>query len=191
MKNIRTFSLAAVTILLVNVSTQAQTKFGTLNFDIGFATGKLADNYAMIMFGGGFGYEMPVGSKLGVGASIGYTFLRGKEVTDPNSGYYYETESSYFIPIQAIGKYYFIDPQDGFYAGLHAGIHMYEQLEYNGDPWAPDYTATATSSFSWAPCFGFVGTHFDMSLRLQFISTPDEATSYIGFRAGYFLFSNH
>ena len=153
--------------------------------------GTLADNYFMMMYGAGFAYEVPVGSKMGLGGAVGYTLLVGTEVVDDAGGYSYTTEGSYFVPIQAFTKYYFKEQQDGLYMALHAGIHMYEESVFNNDPYSPGFTTTGKTAFSWAPAVGLVGSRIDMSLRYQLISTPGEATSYIGLRFGILLFSNN
>ncbi|HEX2617713.1 MAG TPA: outer membrane beta-barrel protein [Flavobacteriales bacterium] len=114
-------------------------------------------------FGVTLGYEIPVGDNLGVMAQAGWMTFSGKDI---DLGPFGTIEGPSFtaIPIQVGAKYYFTDNQEGFYAGLLTGVHLFTPEEGDG-----------TTDFGVAPLLGYIiGENIDISLRYQMLFHKEE-----------------
>ncbi len=162
-----------------------QLSFGA---DIALPQGDWSKEYSLGV-GPNVGFELPVGSKLGVTVQVGYTFLMlkgdAKDILDGAS----------LIPAQAGLKYYFTESQKGFYAHGQVGIHSFsEKFKALPAPFNTEAETESTTNFSWAIGVGYQLERFDLAARYNSISPKEEegggeaeALSYIGVRVAYLL----
>jgi hypothetical protein len=117
-------------------------------------------------FGVTLGFELPVGDNLGVMAQAGWMTFAGKDI---DLGPFGTVKGPSFtaIPIQIGAKYYFTDNQEGFYAGVLTGVHLFTPEEGDG-----------TTDFGVAPMVGYiVGENIDISLRYQLLFHKEDVTT--------------
>jgi len=173
-------------LLLFTNSVFAQENRFSAGVELALPMGDFADA-AGIGFGASLRYEIPLGEQLGVMATLGYLSFTEEE---PTPGYSFQTA---MIPIQIGLKYYFMESQDGFYAAVQTGVHLFStkvETPEVKDPFgniifpAVDDTETSTE-FSIAPGIGYHLENVDVGLRYQLIFTEGESTSYLGLRLAY------
>lgn len=141
----------------------------------------MADDGASLILGPTLGYELPIGvSKVGVTLQAGYQLV----FVDADADERYQSWN--MIPAQLGLKYYFTEPQLGFYAHAQAGIHSmireFDRVEYdviagvdNADTATvafPELGITSTL-FSWALGVGYQMPNLDVSLRFNAIGADE------------------
>ena len=166
----------------------AQSTQLSLGVDVGVPFGEMTDDGASLILGPTLGLEFPVG-KVGITAQGGYSLVFMKD------------DARYtgwnMIPAHLGLKYYFSEPQLGWYAHLQGGIHSMIRefgeetttvitVNDNGTPNDPsDDTETSTSAtlpsvgitstlFSYALGIGYQSERMDVSVRYQGIGADDE-----------------
>lgn len=183
--------ILAAAVLVGSAAAMAQDNRLSLNAELALPMGDFGDAVGT-GFGVTLGYEIPVSDNLGLFAQAGWMTFAGKDI---DLGAFGTVKGPSFtaIPIQVGAKYYFMDNQEGFYAGALTGIHLFTPEEGDG-----------TTDFGVAPLVGYVvGENIDISLRYQLLfhsedvttvnpvtfqtTTTSESTtnSYLGLRIGY------
>jgi hypothetical protein len=199
-KTIITYLMCAgIALMLSMPSANAQVRF-SIGLEPALPMGDLAD-LGGFGFGGSLRAEFGLSDNLSLGGHVGYITF-GKEETSIPGFFTLSTQYS-MIPIQVDGRYYFNEMQNGFYAGLAAGLHMtMAKTEIEIPGFLSTDETTSDANFSYAPGIGYHLGNIDIYLRYQLISAKTEATvadafgniattestttfSYLGFRLAY------
>jgi hypothetical protein len=132
--------------------------------------------------GATLGFEVPIGDNLGFMVQAGYISFMGKtyDSFDPITfqAISAKSDATGAIPIQVGLKYYFTDNQEGFYAGLLTGVHLFMVKVPDFDPvtYAMTEKTETNTDFGLAPELGYIiGDNIDISLRYQLIFAKSEA----------------
>lgn len=176
-KHMKKFTLV-LTAMAVAGGLMAQENRLSLGAEVAFPMGDFGDAVG-VGVGGTLGFELPVGDNLGLIAQAGYISFSGKDITV--LGVTVKGDATGIIPIQVGAKYYFMDNQDGFYAGVLAGIHMttYKVPEYSSTGAQTGTKTESNSDFSLAPMLGIVvGENFDISVRYQLMFAKRETVTF-------------
>lgn len=166
----------------------AQSKQLSFGADFSFLQGDIGKEYSLGV-GPTLGFELPVGSKLGVTLQAGYTFLMLKEDAKD------VLDGASLIPVQAGLKYYFTESQKGLYVHGQLGIHAFtEKFKALPAPFNTEAETESSTNFSWAIGAGYQLDRIDIGVRFNSISPKEEegggeaeALNYIGLRAAYLL----
>jgi hypothetical protein len=172
---------------LVYASASAQSPRFSLGAELAIPTGDFGDAVG-VGYGLSLRYEGPIADQLAITADLGYLFFTGKDITFADTGgvnITQEGETTYLVPIQLGLKYYFMDQQDGFYAQLLAGAHLYESQSIVINSNGIDVNKESKAAFSYAPAIGYHFGAADLGLRYQLVSTTGNTSSYLGFRIAY------
>jgi len=141
------------------------------------------NEWASFGVGPAIGIEFPAGDRAGLVVQFAYNFLTPQDDIG--------IDSWTIMPIQAGGKFYFQENQDGFYGSLLLGLHSqtFKTKEIDAGPLLgtiPSVTESE-SDFSWALGLGYQLEKFDIGARYNAISDNSENWGYIGFRVAYLV----
>lgn len=175
-----------------SIGLMAQSNQLSFGVDLGLPLDPLSKEYTFIP-GISAGFELPVGTNLGITLQAGYLMPQAK------SDFSEVLSSSSMIPVQAGLKYYFQEQQKGFYGHAQVGIHAFSEsfkaIDIAGIHVADAETRSETN-LSWAIGAGYQLDKFDIGLRYNMIIPGEdaeeegeetEAKSYIGLRVAYLL----
>jgi hypothetical protein len=170
----------------------AQSPQLSLGVDVGIPVGDMADDGASLILGPQLGFEVPIG-RTAITLHTGYSLVFVKEVANRPV-----TRSWNMIPAQLGLKYYFAEPQLGFYVhgqlGLHAMIRDFDEVTHTVTVTTEDENGNITTSeqsttlptlgitstlFSYALGVGYQSERLDVSLRYQGIGAADEDAVYV------------
>ena len=161
----------------------AQTTQLSLGADVGVPFGDMSDDGASLILGPTLGLEFPVG-RVGITVQGGYSLVFMKD------------DARYtgwnMIPAHLGLKYYFTEPQLGWYAHLQGGIHSmireFGEVQYQVvagadtvggvDPVTETVTlptvGITSTLFSYALGVGYQSERLDVGVRFQGIGADDE-----------------
>ena len=191
-------TLALATFALAGGLVAQENRF-SLGVELAVPVGDLGKAYSFGI-GGTAGLELPFGDHIGVLVQAGYSSFMGKDITA--YGVTVKNDARGMIPIQGGLKYYFSDNQEGFYAGLLAGVHMstVKVAYYDPSTLSLQSKTETNTNFSLAPLVGFIiGENLDIALRYQLIFAKEPeynastgaiedktvSNSYLGVRLAY------
>lgn len=170
----------------------------SLGADVGIPVGDMSDDGASLILGPTLGFEVPIG-QVALTLQSGYSLVFVKENEELNRPV---TKGWNIIPAQLGLKYFFTEPQLGWYVhgqgGIHAMIRNFDEatttvitVNDNGTPNDPsDDTSSETSAtlpavditstlVSYALGVGYQSENLDVSLRYQGIGAEDEDAVYV------------
>ncbi len=179
---------------IITQNAKAQSGRFSVGLEVAQPMGTMGDA-AGFGIGGSLRYELPVGDNLGIMLTAGYLSFGGKDIDFVVPGLIdttIEGPSTSVIPIQLGAKYYFNEAQDGFYAQLEVGVHMFSYGKIEGDT----TDSESKTYLSFAPGVGYHLANLDFGLKYQLINgiegfdetTFEETTemySYLGLRIAY------
>ncbi|MDQ3100727.1 MAG: DUF3575 domain-containing protein [Bacteroidota bacterium] len=176
----------------------AQNSQISLGADVGIPFGDMSDDGASLILGPTLGFEVPVG-RVAFTLQGGYSLVFVKEKGETNRPV---TKGWNMIPVQLGLKYFFSEPQMGWYVhgqgGIHSMIRNFNEstttvitVNDNGTPDdTSDDTETSTEAsipslditstlFSYALGVGYQSEKVDVSLRYQGIGADEEQTVFV------------
>ena len=174
----------ACSSLLIGMVMHAQTTQLSLGADVMLPLGDFSEQ-ASLGVGPALGVEFPVGTKAGLVVQLAYDFITPKDDSS--------IDSWTMLPLQAGGKFYFKENQDGFYGSLLVGMHnqTVTTKEIDLGPILGTLPSTTESEayFSWGLGLGYQLAKFDFGARYNGITGKSGGSNwgYIGFRAAYLL----
>lgn len=175
-----------IAVLLLTSGAIAQNNRASIGAEFALPVGDLGLTSGF-GFGGSLGYELPVGKYFDLVAQAGYINFLGKELTISTTilgtvvSSSTKTDPTGLIPVQVGFKYYFMDPQEGFYAGILTGAHMFifdePQFDLLGDP---DGTKSKLkANFSLASNIGYVlARNLDIAVRYQMMFAKQDVVTF-------------
>jgi hypothetical protein len=174
----------------------------SLGADVGIPFGDMADDGATLILGPTLGYETPTfgASRVSLTLQAGYSLVFVKEAENSNRP---AARSWNMIPAHLGLKYYFTDPQLGWYVhgqgGIHSMIRDFGEVTHTVTVTTTHDDGTVTTSdettrlptlgitstlFSYALGVGFQTERLDVSLRYQGIGADEERTVFVQLPTG-------
>jgi hypothetical protein len=201
--NFNKIVLSAVLLIGSSASLLAQNPQISLGADVGVPFGDMSDAGASLIAGPTLGFEVPVG-QAAITLQAGYALVFVKSDKNEERPV---AKSWNMIPAQLGLKYFFTEPQLGWYihgqAGIHSMIREFDEvtttvitINDNGTPNDPsDDTETTNSAtlpavgitrtlFSYALGLGYQTENLDVSVRYQGMGGDDEDTVFVQIPGG-------
>jgi hypothetical protein len=166
---------AAITFSVSNVS--AQETFGNAGLEFAFPVGDWAKDVYGIGIGGSGGMEFGMSDNFAITGNVGITFFSvNEDVSDL-------IKSTFMVPIQVGGRYYFDEQRSGLFAEANLGLHIFsvstEEIDL-GPLGTIESESTSETYFSLAPQVGyFVNENISISLRYQLVFQGEQEEDFL------------
>lgn len=176
--------VSSLLAFILTGAVMAQKTRASIGFELGIPLGDFGEAVG-VGVGGTLGIEVPIGSNTAFIFQAGYISFLGKtfEMIDTTTLHKnsFTTDPTGSIPIQVGLKYYTQENQQGFYAGMLAGVHLFSvQVSELDDITYTIIEDTRTDTyFSAAPELGYIlGSNFDIALRYQMVFAETQTVKY-------------
>lgn len=167
--------LAAVTFSVSHVS--AQETFGNAGLEFALPVGDWAKDAYGLGIGGSGGIEFGLSDNFAVTANAGITFFT---IDDAISDF---IKSTFMVPIQLGGRYYFDEQRSGLFAEANVGVHIFSASSEDidlGPLGVIEGESTSETYLSLAPQIGyFINENISVSLRYQLVFQGEQEEEFI------------